>query len=111
MNDCFASRRIVAWTGVFRIKRGKRQDGVEMFLGEERECSSGRLLVKLNRESRRRGKCMHDTVLSLCDMKKVDLGICTGGKVRCSARFKVRFLINQDFHLPFYHFMACSTAQ
>ena len=46
-------------------------------LGEERGCSSRNLLVKLNRESRQRGRCLHEAVLSLCDMKwSVGLGIC-----------------------------------
>lgn len=45
-------------------------------------CSSGRVFVKLNHESKRWGKCVHETVVPLCEMAKrlVDLGIRAVGR-------------------------------
>lgn len=53
---------------------------------------------------------MHETVLSLCDVKKVGLESVSGSKVR-SASTKVRSLENQGFSLLLHHFRACSIAQ
>lgn len=80
------------------------------YLGEERGRSSRNLLMKPNCESRQRGKCVHEAVLSLCDMKMLVWGsVSLARKVRF-AWFKEGSLKKQDFPVPFYHFMACSPA-
>lgn len=65
----------------------------EVYIG-----SSCRSLVKLNHESKRRGKCVHETVVTLCEEG-------TSCLVESEIPRKRAFLFS------FYLFMACSNAQ